>query len=334
MKAPKFWNSKTKLSTLLSLILVPFSWLYYLVGRLLYGRIKPEKLPVPVICVGNISVGGAGKTPVALYIGELVKNKGVNTFFISRGYGGSQKSAIRVDADIHGAELVGDEPLLLAEILPTIIGKNRLEVAKFAIEQGAELIIMDDGLQNPSIEKDLSFIVTDRRLGFGNERLLPAGPLREPVAAGLNKADAVIIVNPANFIPTAMPDTSMLIARSKAKDSMLALKGKRIIAFCGIAVPTKFFDMLREVGADIIRAVDYPDHYPYKEKDLLFLFREAKKHNAELVTTSKDAARMKKQFKQEMESIKIAEMELIFENKAHLEELIEDILPEKNDKKN
>ncbi len=319
MKAPHFWNSKNIISTLL----LPFSWVYYFASKANYARITPTELPIPVICVGNLTVGGAGKTPVAMHIGEMLKNKNINAFFISRGYGGTQKSAVRVDTKIHSAVQVGDEPLLLARILPTIVGKNRLEAANLAIKQGAQAIIMDDGFQNPALKKNLSFIVVDRRLSFGNERLLPAGPLRETVISGLKRADAIIIINPANFMPTSLPDIPFLLARSHAKESMLTLKNKKIIAFCGIAIPHKFYHMLSEAGAEIAETISFADHYRYTVKDLAFLHRKAKEQNALLVTTSKDAARMAKDFEQEIKDIHVAEMELVFENEKKLEELIE-----------
>jgi tetraacyldisaccharide 4'-kinase len=325
MKAPNFWQTKNIISTLL----LPFAGVYYCASKANYKRIKPVTLPIPVICVGNLTVGGAGKTPVALHIGELLKKKNIKAFFLSRGYGGTQKSPLRVDPEIHSASQVGDEPLLLARVLPTIIGRNRVEASKLAIEQGAELIVMDDGFQNPSLTKNLSLIVVDRRLSFGNERLLPSGPLREKVKSGIKRAGAIVIINPANFMPTSLPDIPFLLARSQAKPSMLALKDKKIIAFCGIAIPNKFYYMLKSAGAEIVDKISFPDHYHYKQKDLLSLKEKAKEHSAILVTTSKDAARMAKDFKEEIKDIHIAEMELVFENQDKLEVLIEEAISAK-----
>lgn len=322
MKAPSFWQTKNIISTLL----LPCAAIYYYASKTNYKRIKPTTLPIPVICVGNLTVGGAGKTPVALHIGELLKKKNVRAFFISRGYGGTQKTPLRVDPEIHSAIQVGDEPLLLAQVLPTIVGRNKLEAAKLAIEQGAELIVMDDGFQNPALTKDLSLIVVDRRLSFGNERLLPSGPLREKVRSGIKRAGAIVIINPANFMPTSLPDIPFLLARSQAKPSMLALKDKKIIAFCGIAIPHKFYYMLKTAGAEIVDKISFPDHYRYKQKDLLNLKEKAKENSAILVTTSKDAARMAKDFREEMKDINVAEMELVFENEDKLEALIEEVI--------
>ncbi|MEK6746406.1 MAG: tetraacyldisaccharide 4'-kinase [Pseudomonadota bacterium] len=322
MKAPRFWQSKNIISTLL----LPFSWIYLCASRICYNCITPVTLPIPVICVGNLTVGGAGKTPVALHIGELLKKKNIKAFFVSRGYGGNQKSAVRVNAELHSALQVGDEPLLLAQILPTIVGKNRVEAANLAIAQGAEIIVMDDGFQNPTLTKNLSLIVVDRRLSFGNERLLPAGPLREKVANGLKRAGAIVIINPANFMPTSLPNIPFLLARSQPRPSMLALNGKKIIAFCGIAIPHKFYYMLKNAGAEIVEKISFADHYYYKAKDLQLLHQKAKEHGAALVTTSKDFARMGKEFKDEIRDIQIAEMGLVFENQDKLESLIEEAI--------
>ncbi len=322
MKAPHFWNTRNILSTLL----LPAAAAYSFGSLICSRRVRPVTLPIPVICVGNLTVGGAGKTPVAMHIGGILKKKNINAFFISRGYGGSQKSPLRVDIEKHDAKLVGDEPLLLARILPTIVGSNRVHAAQLAIEQGAETIIMDDGFQNPSLVKDLSLIVVDRRLSFGNERILPAGPLREKVASGLKRANAIVIINPANFMPTSLPNIPFLLARSHPAPSMLSLKGKKIIAFCGIAVPAKFYYMLKNSGAEIIEKISFPDHYYYKQKDIDSLRKKAVEQNSILVTTSKDAARLAKDFSQEIQDIIVAEMSLAFDNENKLEEMIETAL--------
>lgn len=318
-KTPKFWSS----NNIFSQVLLPFSYIYYFGFWARKVCSKAVKMPIPVICIGNLTAGGAGKTPVALYVGEMLKSKGIKAFYISRGYCGVQKSPILVDLGEHNASRVGDEPLLLAQILPTIVGKNRLQTAEFAVKNGAEIIIMDDGFQNPTLHKDLSLIVVDRHLSFGNERMLPAGPLREPVRVGLARADALILVNPPSFLPTTLPNIPIFLARTHPKNSMLALAGKRIVAFCGIAHPNKFYTMLEGGGAEILEQKSFPDHHNYTNSELENLRELAKKQNAILVTTSKDAARMSKEFLQE---ITIAEMELAFENKKNLEDLIDGVI--------
>lgn len=316
MKTPRFWSTKNPLST----ALLPLSWLYALGARLRWAFTKPKTLSVPIICIGNLTAGGAGKTPVALAIGEMLKARHLDAFYISRGYGGSAKGPVLVDVQNHSAKEVGDEPLLLAQMLPTVVGKNRVEAAKFAIAQGAKIIVMDDGFQNPTLTKTLSLIVVDRRLSFGNERIIPAGPLRETVKRGLARADAIIIVNPANFLPTALPHIPMLIARSTPAADAQALAGKKLLAFCGIAYPKKFYRMLNKVGAMLAAQHSYPDHYHYTRADLEFLRAEAKKHDAILVTTAKDATRLPEAFKRE---VTVAHMELAFEHPAQLQALLE-----------
>ncbi len=319
MKTPRFWNSKNWLS----LLLFPLSGFYYLGCKVHKARAKPKKLSVPVLCIGNLTAGGAGKTPVALHIGELLKRKGIKAFFISRGYGGNIKTPTIVDIEKHRARQVGDEPLLLARVLPTVVCNNRFRAAELAIKSGAEIIVMDDGFQNYSIVKDLSLIVVDRRLSFGNEMMLPAGPLREPVAQGIKRADGVVIINPANFLPTALHDIPFFLARSKPKASMLALKDKKILAFCGLAYPQKFYHMLHEVGANIVERVSFADHHHYSKKELALLKKRGKQHEAILVTTSKDAVRLPDSVKLE---VTIAEMELVFENDDKLEDMINAVL--------
>lgn len=319
MKTPKFWSSINPISAML----MPLSWIYYLGYRAKQKTTCSVTVPVPIICIGNLTAGGAGKTPVALYIGKLIKNKGKKAFFISRGYSGNIISPVLVDISKHTAQQVGDEPLLLAKILPTIVGKNRVAVAKFAISLGAEIIIMDDGFQNHTIKKDLSFIVVDRHLSFGNGLMLPAGPLREPVKHGLKRANAVIIINPATFLPTSLPNIPIIIARSQAKPSMLAMNGKKILAFCGIAYPNKFYTMLADCGADIFEKKSFPDHYHYTNTDLEKLYKIATEHSLQLVTTSKDATRLPEEFRNK---VMVAEMELLFENSQVLEDLIEGVI--------
>lgn len=322
MKTPQFWSS----NNIYSWLLWPFSYFYYLgyLTRRQYSN--TTKVDVPVVCIGNLTAGGAGKTPVALYIGQLLKKKHIKAFYISRGHGGSQKEPLLVDVQKHSAKLVGDEPLLLAQVLPTVVGKNRLKTAQFAAKQGAQMIVMDDGFQNPTLHKDLSLIVVDRRLSFGNEKMLPAGPLREPVDFGLARADALVLINPANFIPTALPDIPLLIARSKPAGSMLELAGKKIFAFCGIATPQKFYAMLKTAGAEVVEKKSFADHHQYSATQIKNLKAQAKKHHALLVTTSKDAARIPAGAK---EGIFVAEMELSFENREKLEELIDAIRTDK-----
>ena len=323
MKTPRFWGTKNLLST----ALLPAAALYYIGTQIRHRFSTPEILRVPVICVGNITAGGAGKTPVAIAIGEMLARKNINAFYVSRGYGGSARGPVLVDRHAHSAAEVGDEPLLLARVLPTVVGKNRVAAAKLAIAHGAELIVMDDGFQNPTVHKDLSFVVIDRRLSFGNERLIPSGPLREPVKTGLSRANALIIVNPANFLPTALPHIPAIIARSKLVEDVTILEGKKILAFCGIANPKKFYDSLRAIGAQLVEKISFADHHLYTRKELDSLRAKARAGGLQLVTTEKDAVRLPDDFKTE---VRIAGLELMFENPDFIESLIDHACAQKS----
>lgn len=286
MKTPSFWHSRNWMST----ALLPAAALYRLGMRLRQAQ-SPALLPVPVICIGNLTAGGAGKTPVAIAVGKRLKDKGVNAFFLSRGYGGGAYGPLLVNPHIHTARRVGDEPLLLARTLPTVIAKNRLEGARFAIESGARAIVMDDGFQNLSLAKTLSILVVNGEVGFGNGRLLPAGPLREPAAEGFARADAVIVIDGANAmpeIPVSLPRITATLAPTSARD----ITGKVVIAFCGIAYPQRFYRTAETLGANIVSTVSFSDHYLYEDSDMRKLVAAARKESALLITTAKDAVRL------------------------------------------
>ncbi len=314
MKTPAFWQKKSAISTLL----LPFSTIYKKVAQ---ARAKnappPEKLPVPVICIGNVTAGGAGKTPTALAIGNWYKNRNISAYFLSRGYGGSLKGPVIVNPESHSAREVGDEPLLLARVLPTIVAKDRVQGATFACEQGAKLIIMDDGFQNHSLAKTLSLLVVDGRYGFGNGRLLPAGPLRESPDSAFARTDAVIVIG--NGKPPIPAPLTLLTARITPAASAQELRGKNIVAFCGIAHPKKFFDMLALLGAHITGNAIFADHYRYRERDLQRLAARAKAADALLVTTAKDAARLSPEWKSQVTVVDIA---LTFDHPEQLDAVL------------
>ena len=255
MKAPGFWDSKNTLSNLL----LPLSWLYQYINQLRFKYTVPARFPIPVICIGNLTAGGSGKTPVALHLGRLLKEKDSGAFYLSRGYGGKLAGPVVVDPRKHSANDVGDEPLLLAQVLPTIVSKNRVLGARLALQKGARVIVMDDGFQNPSIAKSLSVVVIDGRIGFGNGRVIPAGPLREPPSVALARAHAAIILNRSTAVPPLPPGMLTLNARTHFTNTEF-LRGKKIYAFCGIAYPNKFFDMLKAAGADVTGTHAFPDH--------------------------------------------------------------------------
>lgn len=288
MRTPSFWQTRN----IMALTLLPASIVYQCITSLRNRFTKPVKISVPILCIGGLTAGGAGKTPVCLHIGELCKERGINAWFVSRGYKGKLQGPIQVKPSEHTAYDVGDEPLLLARVLPTVIAKDRVLGAQFAAKAGAELIIMDDGFQNPSIHKDISILVADGTLMFGNEYIIPAGPLREPVTSGLKRSDGIIIINSKlhSGIPTV--GVPVLRAYTKPNDEAYALKDKKLLAFCGLAYPQKFFATLSVLGAELVEEKTFPDHYQYSDAEIDALALTAKAQDAMLVTTSKDAARM------------------------------------------
>lgn len=298
MKTPAFWQGNHPISDLL----LPAAVLYGMAGTIRRLMAKPVRLPVPVICVGNVTAGGGGKTPVAIAIGERLKAKGVNAFFLSRGYGGKSSGPLRVDTAKHGAREVGDEPLLLSRTLPTVIARDRLRGARMAVAQGASAIIMDDGFQNPAIAKTLSLLVIDGGIGMGNNRLMPAGPLRESLSSALKRADAVALLNPGTF---ALPSgITPLVAHSRADKP--ELKGRRVYAFCGLAWPEKFFATLEGLGAEIAGRAAFADHHFYTGDELAHIGHEAERLNAIPVTTAKDAVRLSPEARSRVTVVDIA----------------------------
>jgi tetraacyldisaccharide 4'-kinase len=293
-RMPKFWQKKSVFASILPDILIPFSVIYYSIVLLRNRRIKPEKLTVPVICAGNFTAGGAGKTPLAMKIAEEIsKSSQKKIAFVSRGYGGTNQGPLKVDMAAHGAEDVGDEPLLLARIAETWIGKDRLETAKAAIANGAKIIVMDDGLQNPTVEKDLSLVAIDGGFGLGNSLVIPSGPLREPLMRGLKRADAVVFIgNDKNDeLPFLSRYTRIIRAKLQPVDAE-SLKGKKAVAFAGIGRPEKFFETLENIGVQLIDKIPFLDHHFYRRTELLELIEHAEKLDCILITTEKDYVRL------------------------------------------
>lgn len=251
------------------------------------------RAPVPVICCGNVTVGGTGKTTLVLDLAGLLSRAGIAAHILTRGYRGRLSGPVRV-AERHGTAEVGDEALLLAATAPTWIGADRAASARAAVAAGAEALLMDDGLQNPTLEKSFSFIVIDGGIGFGNGRVLPAGPLREPIAAAAGRADAAALIGGDEcgaraLLPARLP---VLTARLVPGPGAAGLKGRRVLGFAGIARPSKFFATLEEAGAIVAGRRAFPDHHVFREGELAGLFAEAGRLGAVPVTTAKDAARL------------------------------------------
>lgn len=295
MREPSFWWRKPGLQTAL---LTPFAALYGAIAALRL-RLAGRAVGVPVICVGNPTVGGAGKTPAALAIGRLLIAAGRRVFFLSRGYGGEFEGPIRVDPARHRATEVGDEPLLLAQLAPTIVARDRVAGAEMARAAGATVIVMDDGFQNPSLRKDLAILVVDGRRGTGNGWTIPAGPLRAPLGVQLDHADALLIVGTPSAAATAVMagaasrNIPVFHAQIEAEaDAVAALLGHRVLAFAGIGDPEKFFATLAESGIPAPITRSFPDHYRYSRTDSDALLAEAAKENLILLTTEKDLVRI------------------------------------------
>ena len=285
---------------------------------------RPFKASLPVICVGNLVAGGAGKTPVALAIAERLKANGKHVGFLTRGYGGRLKGPVIVDAQ-HSARDVGDEALLLAASSLTVMSHCRRQGAETLVAAGVDVIVMDDGFQNTSVHKDFSLLVIDGKYGLGNGRLIPAGPLREAAAEGFARAQAIVLIDEdmhavSSLFPPSLP---VLRARYVIASDTASLTGKRVIAFAGIGRPEKFYDTVREAGCNIVKMIGFPDHHPYSARDLGMLAERAKEFDAALITTAKDAMRLPEDFRAQ---VKVLAVEAVFADEAQLLSLLQTAL--------
>lgn len=319
MRAPEFWSGGG--GGLAPILLSPFSALY--AAATARRMAQPGwQAPIPVICCGNATAGGAGKTTVALDIGRRLGNRGIGAHFLLRGYGGRIKGPARVDTSQHDSTAVGDEALLLAAERPTWVAADRAAGARLAIAAGAQAIVMDDGLQNPTLEKDLSLLVIDGSSGFGNGRVIPAGPLREPVAAAASRCNAAILIgeDETDALSQLPPGLPVLRARLKPGPEAELLSGQPVFAFCGIANPRKFFATLQEAGAFLAGRQSYADHYPFDEGDLRDLLAEADRLRATPVTTRKDFVRIPQAFRNR---VTVVTVQLEWEEPAAIEGLLD-----------
>lgn len=286
MQTPEFWFRRSWQSRLLA----PLGWLYAWGTAHRLAKGAPETLSIPVICVGNINAGGTGKTPTAIYLVQKLQEMGHQPHIVSRGYGGHAVGPLRVNEREHRADEVGDEPLLLSAFGPVWVAKNRLKGARAAEAAGASIILLDDGFQDPSLTKTLSLVVVDAARGFGNERCIPAGPLREPLHVGLKRADAVLAIGEGDA--TLLIEKPLFSARLEPLQMGMSWEGTRALAFAGIGHPEKFFATLSRLGAEIVHAEALSDHQPLTPALMQRLLSDAKRHGARLVTTEKDAVRL------------------------------------------
>jgi len=297
MRAPSFWWREADLA---AAALAPLATLY---GALASRRMQQpgERAGIPVLCIGNFTLGGAGKTPTAIAVGQFLKATGWEPFFLSRGYGGSLAGPVGVDPARHAAREVGDEPLLLARTAPTIVSRDRRAGAAAARAAGAGVVVMDDGFHNPDLIKDVTILVVDAARGIGNGRVFPAGPLRAPLELQLKqlqaaRAHALVVIGEGAggaAIEAAIRQAPVFHARLVADTSALVrLAGASVLAFAGIGDPQKFFATLDAEGitAPVRRA--YPDHHHYSRREVAALIAEAERRDLLLLTTEKDSARL------------------------------------------
>jgi tetraacyldisaccharide 4'-kinase len=288
MRAPAFWWREPGFY---SWLLSPLSFAYGTVAAARIAR-TGTRASVPVICVGNPTVGGAGKTPAALAIAAMLKDAGERPFFLTRGYGGRLAGPLTVDLQNHTAADVGDEPLLLARNFPTVVARDRVAGAHIAAHAGASVIVMVDGFQNPSLHKDFSILAVDGGLGLGNGCVFPAGPLRAPADQQLQLAHCIVVVGERsnNTLPvnTGLREFSARLEPETAS----SISGKKVLAFAGIGHPEKFFATLRALGAEVVEARAFGDHHMFSADEASALLAAAKTRSLQPVTTEKDMARM------------------------------------------
>ena len=299
MKPPKFWFRK---AGAISALLSPLSavWRYGAARRI--AKTNTLSLSVPVVCVGNINLGGTGKTPTVIDVLARLQAIGKTPHVVSRGYGGSEIGPIQVRLN-HSASEVGDEPILLASLAPVWVSKDRALGAQMAVENGADCIVLDDGMQNPALAKDLTILVIDSQIGFGNGCVFPAGPLRESIADGLQSANLCLAIGPKKFQSRLMSNwpelEAMQIMHASLKPIEMGMDwtGQRLFAFAGIGRPQKFYDTLTSLGADVVGTRSFDDHAPLSDLMIQRLEKDAWAIDAQLITTEKDAIRVPAKFR-------------------------------------
>jgi tetraacyldisaccharide 4'-kinase len=297
MRAPGFWYAPPDRPGLAARLLTPLGWIFAgaTAGRLRRPGYAPK---VPVLCVGNLTAGGAGKTPTVIALVERLAGRGRVVHVVSRGYGGRLVGPVRVDPLQQSAAEVGDEPLLLSAFAPVWVAKDRAAGVRAAEAAGAQVVILDDGFQSPAVKPVFGLVVVDAKRGFGNGRCIPAGPLREPVRAGLARADLVLTIGDQRAQAAFEAAWGGAVKLPRLRGALVPMatgmdwRNERVLAFAGIADPVRFFATLAAEGAQVVRGEALADHAPLSETLLRRLEAEAVAFGAQLVTTEKDATRL------------------------------------------
>ncbi|RFB03864.1 tetraacyldisaccharide 4'-kinase [Parvularcula marina] len=290
---PRFWSAKEGRHHPLALLLSPLGGIYGAAVARKLAKSVPEKAPIPVICAGNITMGGVGKTPFVAELASRLSAMGHTPFILTRGYGGSLTGPVRA-APEHTAAEIGDEARMLSCDHPVIVSRDRVEGAKLAHDEGASAIVMDDGFQNPGLHKDVTFLLVDGETGLGNGRIFPAGPLREAPHAALTRAAALVIVGGREeHQPPHLPESALPVMRMRL-ESVVPLErlGQPAHAFSGIGRPEKFFKGLETAGVELLERTSFPDHHMFTEEEIARLIARAAADDAQLLTTEKDFARL------------------------------------------
>ena len=313
LKTPKFWIKKN----LISCALLPLSVVKIFT--------KTAKISKPVICVGNLIAGGSGKTPTAIAIGKILNEMSANFAFLSRGYMSDGSKFLMLNKeDKNNADQVGDEPILLIETAPTFVSTNRLFGARQIDKMNRfRMLVLDDGMQNDSLHRDLTILVVDGKIGFGNNFLIPAGPMREPLCWGLKKADFVVLIGEAKAGLLKKLSGKTVIKAKVIPTNLKEFYGKNLMAFCGLAYPQKFFSLLSDQGLKVLETRSFPDHYNYKLEELTELCKNASEKGATLITTKKDWVKFPPIIR---EQIAYLDIELEFENREFVEKSLKKFL--------
>jgi tetraacyldisaccharide 4'-kinase len=303
MRAPEFWTATNASSRRLATLLSPLGELYGAVTDWKRVHTRSHRARAKVICVGNLTAGGSGKTPVTAEIAARLLARNKRAFILTRGYGGSMEGSVLVDPTRHTAMEVGDEPLLLAARAPAIVSRDRRKGAALADQMGGDVIVMDDGYQNFTLAKDLSLVVVDGETGFGNGRLLPAGPLRERVVPGLARASAAIVMG--DGFPSLAGFSGPVLRARLAPENPEDFAGRPVFAFAGIGRPEKFFASLSAAGAELRETRAFADHHAYTAAELSALASAAQTLGLRLATTEKDFVRLPQEFRADIHVLRV-----------------------------